>query len=471
MKSPFFLSLLCAGLLISSLSPANAAGRKPYGGSLTVPLRHVGGVLDPHQKAVDRSGRLGAELAHCRLLRAGANERIEGELAESWQFKARGKRGTLEVGLRRGGSFHNEQPILARHVEHSLKRYKGLGGERWLKDLLREVEVERPDPRTLRLTVPTRRGGHATTQRRLLRLLARPELAVVHVNRGRLSGCGPFQPSTRRNVLQAFNGHPLGRPLLDSIHLKSLTDPKEEEILYRDGTLDMSFVGNRELVRGLSANVKAYSTLLLLPAPYLRVAGRSKLRHTLYRLMKRQPLSRRIKRHGAAVIADGIWPRALSAMGRPPRHPAGTLNGEIAIAYPKGNEELRKVAALVRDVVRQSFNLTNVSSPPVAGLTLREAIDAERPNWDFALVLLHWSAHTPDQAIFEAKVKLDLQDSLSAKDFFVGARVRSRASRWHRTLPAIPLLHIERRAHHREDLTVAPSVGEPDFSNSWIGGP
>jgi len=461
---------LLIGLTLSFVSfgqETDAAGRRPYGGQLTIPLRHAGGIWSPHQKAVDVSGRMGAELAHCRLLRVGSRDQLVGELAESWTFKASKKSATLEVNLRRGGTFHNGEPILARHVENSFKRYKGLGGAEWLKELLREISVRKRDPRTLRFTAPTRRGGHQITEKRLTDLLARPELAILHINRNRVSGCGPYRPDGASLLLKAFDGHPLGRPWIDRVRVKRFSNPSEEETLFVYRTLDVSFIASHKYVDASSEAIKAYSTLFLLPAPYLRGNNQVELRRKIFHLMRRYPLAGRVKRHGNASTADGIWPRPLSTLGKPPKPRSGVLSGDLEIAYPKGDEELRKIAALVRDVMKTSFQVESVSSPPISGLSLEKAVQTDRPGWDFALVLLHWSAHTPEQAIFEAKVKLGLKESLSAKDFFEGARVQGRASVWNRRLPAIPLLHIERKIHHWGDVVFAPSVETPHVSDSW----
>ena len=474
MKSVLRPTIVLLTVCVGSPDMVQAAGRKGYGGALKVPLKHTGGIVDPHRRAIDPSGRLGAELAHCRLLRRDASGRLIGELAEdAWSFRSEGNRGTLELRIRRGATFHDGTRISIKHIESSLKRYKSTGGNMWLRELLREIAIKRSGRRTVLLTVPMQRGGHKGTEERLLELLSRPELAITNVVRGQTSGCGPYMPRGRSNVLRAFKGHPLGRPWIDAVHIKVMETDTEESILYRDRKLDMSLVGSRDHVGGTSQGLKAYATLFLIPSPMLRTRGRELLnfRLAVYHALKKGSLLNNVNHQGAVRVAEGLFPRAFSAR-RIPSTRGGEWSDDLVIAYPEEHEKLRRPAALIRDILKRSVAGGSVSSPPVAGLTVEKAVNAVRPAWDFALVMFEWAAHTDAQAIMEARFRLKLGNSPTPANFFQGARLKTYGpSLWNKNVPVIPLLHFERNVHHRKALHIEPSVETPDLSNSWLKQP
>jgi MarR-like DNA-binding transcriptional regulator SgrR of sgrS sRNA len=464
--------LLVVSLSFGLVVDGFAAGRKPYGGELILPMRHFVGVHAP-QHAVDVSGRLGAELAHCRLMRRVSDGTIAGNLAESWTYRQGKKSLVMEVRLRRGGTFHNGVSIAAKHVVRSLRKYQTLGRNAWVKEHVRELAFKELDPRTVRVTAPTRRGRIAATKRIVEELLARPELSVVHTSRRRAitTGCGPFKPEVREGtsiLLKAFKGHPLGRPWLEQIRLRTFSDPLKEVKLFTHQKLDMTFVGSDELANTPAESLKGYTTLFLIPAPYLRIDRHAGLRRRIYQQLMRKHLGKDIESYGISSRANGLWPEALTpSRMRPPTAKPTTLEGPITVAYPRADSELRRVAATVRDVLRESFSGVEVSSPPAEGLTLEYAVTASRPAWDFAVVLLDWSAHTPEQAAAEAKTKLQLAGNLRPKSFYT-ADVTNWAKKQNNRLVAIPLLHIERKLHHSGRTTFVPAIDVPRLSDSWM---
>jgi MarR-like DNA-binding transcriptional regulator SgrR of sgrS sRNA len=464
--------LLVVSLSFGLVLDGFGAGRKPYGGELVLPMRHLVGVHAP-QHAVDVSGRLGAELTHCRLMRRGSDGTIGGDLAESWTYGQGKKSLTMDVRLRRGGTFHNGVSIAAKHVVRSLRKYQTLGRNAWLKEHVRELAFKELDPRTVRVTAPTRRGRITATKRIVEELLARPELSVVHSSRRRAitTGCGPFKPQVREGasmLLNAFEGHPLGRPWIEQIRLRTFPDPLKEVHLFGAKKLDMTFVGSDEFAATPAQSLKGYTTLFLIPAPYLRSDRRAGLRRRIYQQLLRKNLGKDIESYGISSRANGLWPEALTpSRKRPPTAKEASLEGPIVVAYPRADAELRRVAATVRDVLRASFSDIDVSSPPAAGLTLEDAVTASRPAWDFALVPLNWSAHTMEQAAAEAKTRLQLGGNLRPKSFYT-SDITNWAKKQNNRLVAIPLLHIERKLYHSGRTTLVPAIDVPRLSDSWM---
>lgn len=137
----------------------------------------------------------------------------------------------------------------------------------------------------------------------------------------------------------------------------------------------------------------------------------------------------------------------------------------MLIHFPRGSDEWRLVAASVRDTLQRHFG-TTVSALPADGLTPYTASSARRPPWDFALVVLDWSAHTQEQAAYEAMVALDLPD-LPPSSYFAG-HVKAWASKQNARLRAIPLLHVERKLFHKGRSALAPGVEIPRLSDSWV---
>ncbi|MFO0747395.1 MAG: hypothetical protein U1F43_17260 [Myxococcota bacterium] len=83
----------------------------------------------------------------------------------------------------------------------------------------------------------------------VMALLARPEAAVLHGGRPVSgAGCGPFRAasatpdSSGRLLLQAFAGHPEGRPWLDQIRVKVQADAESAlATSFRYGEIDLAW--------------------------------------------------------------------------------------------------------------------------------------------------------------------------------------------------------------------------------------
>jgi hypothetical protein len=448
-------------LAIGLAGEVQAAGRRPYGGSIQVPVAGFQGFADPHH-AETPSDRLGALVAHCRLLAETPAGRFTGELAEGpGSFSGR----TLTLTLREGSVYQDDTPVVAADVVASLDRLRGLGRAGALGTALEGLVFEAPDPRTVRVTGPS-----GTEVRLLRRWLARPEASVLRGGHpGPLRGCGPFLPfdaNGERVVLRPFDRHPLGRPWLDGVVLVRTPSPPAELQAFLYGGIHLALEPNPRY-RGLTGPApSAWSTVFLVPNPRLRSKGATN--RAIRAALHRQILEARLERFVGyqASPARHPWPDALLPAGvRVPetREPA-TLNS-LTIAYPQGEEELERLARALRDALKGNL-LTAPRAIAVEGLGVASAVNATDPAWDLALVMHHWAGQSAAEAAIE------LGDRLALPRPEPGAYWRGDLAPWVERVVGeawtLPVIHVERPVKVKDPFQIAVLRGGlPDLSESW----
>ena len=458
-RVPPALALLLALGLVGASAPSHGAGRRPYAGRAVAPVASFDGLTDPHA-AIGRSARFLATLAHCQLLRPDGRGGTRGELARdvSWQGRA------LAVTLVDGARFQDGRtPVRASDVAASLARFAQLGDRSPWAGLVEALSVREVDP--LRLVITPPRG---TTEATLRALLARPELAVLRGGRpGDGAGCGPFRvtasdAASRR--LEAFEGHPLGRPWLDTIVLKRVAAGEPEQSAFVFGDVDFAF-GDGPRSRRLGRSVDAHSvTYFALPHPRFRGPEAVGLRQAVAAFARAERLGRYVE--GRASAPSSPWPPSLAPspreLSRPrsfPQLPA------LTIAYRADDHELGDLARALRDSLRQLATGT-ARVVPVDGLDAAQARSARSPEWDLALVRHEWGASTAAEAAAELAFTLGL--TAPAPDQVLGGKARGWADRVVADAAAIPVLHVERPLLVRPGLAVEPAgQGLPDLAESW----
>lgn len=445
-------------------APAQSAGRIPYGGTLEVPMRTFTGIHDPHL-ATTPSGRLGARFTHCHLLRRTPQGRVEGELAkDSGTFKGN----TLTLDLRRGPTFHDGKHIGTRAVQKSLRRFASVGASPWLKQLVAALRMKRTSGHTLEIEAPGRRPS----QRVLSELLARPELAVVRRSRGGgITGCGPWrviEQEANSMQLQSFEGTPRGRPWIKHLTLRRYPTAQREADAFRLKSLDFTGVRSPRYRSQASLSTRAYTSIFLVPARWLRGLKETAKRHAIARAVETSAGELRSRVDSLKVLDPpaGIWPQALSPSRiKRARSKRGKLQRDLVLHFPAGDEEMSLLAATLRSTLERELGVS-VRRFEEEGLSAERASSARRPAWDLALVRIDWAAHTKEQAAFEASVRLGLEP-IRIVHFFAGA-TSVWASKQNTRLPVIPVLHLERALFHkgRGHLVLGPE--HPALSDSWI---
>lgn len=208
--------------------------------------------LDPAFAVSTTEGRV-LSLIFDGLVRLDPGGKVVPALAESWQVTDQGR--VYEFKLRPAAKFHSGDPVTAADVVFSFRRLldpatqsprhwlleavEGAGAFR--QGITREVSgLEAVDERTVRITL-------ARPFAPFLELLTTPAAAIVSAqhppsgNERLPVGSGPFQLTGRDPDgslrLAAFTDYYAGRPHLDEVHLRVMTDPQEKLEAFLAGEL------------------------------------------------------------------------------------------------------------------------------------------------------------------------------------------------------------------------------------------
>jgi ABC-type transport system substrate-binding protein len=202
------------------------------------------------------------------LLRFDQNLNLAPALAQDWQISSDGRVYTFR--LRKGVRFHNGREVTGKDFVYSIARHldpksKSEDAEHFAK-ILGATEYRQgktstipgltsPDPYSLRIILEQ-------TYSPFLRVLAQQSASVVpqeelekqSVAFGRRPvGTGPYRfkgwDSTGEIFLSANPDYFEGRPYLDGISIKTLSEPNAQETFedFRNGKLDISLVPNEHL--------------------------------------------------------------------------------------------------------------------------------------------------------------------------------------------------------------------------------
>ncbi|MCB9733665.1 MAG: hypothetical protein H6745_13780 [Deltaproteobacteria bacterium] len=444
--------------LLPGARPAEAAGRKPYHGVVTVPVGDLLGATDPHA-ARGPDDRVVASLVHARLVVPDGAGGVRPELAaELPTVTGRG----LVFTLVDGATFHDGSPVRAADVVLSLRRAGQAADKAGVGALFAALGVDESDGRVV--VTPPR--GASTAE--VLALLARPEAAILEGGRpGTDRGAGPFRPAgdgARAYRLDAFAGAARGRPFLDAVQLKRVADTEAERTAFAFGELDLS---DEDSTRGRRVGRPVASgrvTWLAIPNPRFSGDGASDLRRAVAVLAARARLGRFVE--ARPLDGDGLWPRgvgpsddAITPPTAPPALPA------LTIAYRADDRELGDLARALRDTLRPMVSGT-ARVVAVPGLDAAAARGAPRPDWDFALVRHVWAATTPAQAALELALTVGIAPPDAAS--VLAGDVRRWADLAVKRARAIPILHCDAPLLVRPGVNVAPEApGVPDLADGW----
>lgn len=456
--------------LAGAAGAAHAGGRRPYGGTVEVPVRDFGAAIDPHL-ARGRDGRLVASLAHCHVFRLEEGRVVP----EAAQGNGSFANGVLTVTLQDGARFHDGSPVMASDVVASWSRLGDLreadGGA--IGGLAAAVRASEAGPRAVAFT-----GPRGVLLEELRALLARPEAAILKGGRPVLGGgCGAFRPRVPfegdRRMLDAFVGHAEGRPWLGGVRLRRVPSAAAEEAAFRYGEVDIGFVAPTLVPAGATQRPLGWSTYFAVLRPRLRGIEVVGTRRAIAGLARDARLGRYVE--GRAESAEGPWPAPL-VPGAPGtrRYPAtsgaraGAVDGFVIGYAPTGVSEgdAQELARALRDTVRPLAGEAVRVVAVAGGLDAMTAARAAAPEWDAAIVRWDWGALTEAQAAWELAQALDLR-GLAAADVLTG-RVAGFAEAVASEVRALALVHVPNALWVGASVHGVQRAGVlPDLANAW----
>lgn len=433
--------------------PASAAGRRPYGAAIEIPVRDFAGLGDPYL-AETRSARMVASLVHGHLLRMSDGDVVP-ELATStgvWSGD------TLTLTLADTARFHDGRAVEVSDVVASWKRLQGLGEQSPVGRLAQALQVSDAGHRSVAFSA---RGAAVEEVRALL---ARPEVAILA--RGAGVGCGAFKPMPGegdRRTLVAWEGHAQGRPWLQEVRLRRVS-AEREEAAFRFGEVELGFEPPRVAAANTSTVRGGWTSWLVVFHPRWRGANAQGFRGWVHASALDARLGRYVD--GRSLPADVPWPESLSpAAPVPIGARAGMGRDELVVAYLDGDVESAELAKVVRDVIRPATRI-DARVSPVRGLDFGNARGAIDPPWDLALVRIEWAALTRAQAAYELARALGLSGP-SAADV-LGRRIGDWAKGIVQRTDALAVVHVERPALlHAKIRGVVPAGPLPDLVQAW----
>src|SRR5581483_1614505 len=190
-------------VLLTVASAANAATRPQYGGTLRVAMRASPSSLDPAEISEAIGGRNVTALIFDRLVTTGADGRVQGALAESWEISPADQR--VQIRLRPNVKFHDGSPLTAEAAAASLRK----GNPGWTVTPAGDLVIIEP----------------GVSADELLQVLALPRNAIAKRDSGNnISGTGPFRVADwqagKKLTLTANEDYWAGRPFLDQIEIE-----------------------------------------------------------------------------------------------------------------------------------------------------------------------------------------------------------------------------------------------------------
>jgi hypothetical protein len=446
------LAVVVLSLCAASATDTFAGGRRPYGGSVDIPVRDFLGLVDPHV-VESRSSRLVADLVHARLFRFSDN-RLSGELS-SGLGQVSGD--TLTVTLVEGARFHDGSPVEASDVAASLRRLGALGEVSPIGRLVAALQVTAQGPRTVVIAMPRQ---SSVEEVRLL--LARPEAAILESGQpGR--GAGAFKPQPgdgERRVLVAWDGYALGRPWLQEVRLSRVTAEREESA-FRFGDIELSYEAPQGPTSATTIRGGFTSWLVVFHPRYRSTpAFRGWVRQAI--------LDARLTRYvdGRGMPADLPWPDLLAPIGAPTRSAvSATGRPELVVAFAKGEPDSEELSRALRDAI-SPMALGNARVVAVPGMTASAARAASDPAWDMALVRWDWAALSKAQAVHELARVLGIDPPRPAD--VLGRRINEWSADLVRRHEAIAAAHAERPVHLVSRIVgVAPSGPLPNLGSGF----
>jgi hypothetical protein len=433
-------------LLLALSTSAHAAGRRPIGGAIDIPVRDFSGLIDPHLVET-RSGRLVASLYHLHLFRL-RGEQLLPELASSAGTFASDQL-TFTIAPAR---FHDGSAVTAQDVVASLKRLAALADASPVGRLIAALSFAARDT-TVIITAP--RGTHPDELRLLL---ARPEVAILKGGSPSSAG-GPFRilkGDDEVRALVAWEGHPEGRPFLQEIRLLHLSSERER-IAFAEGRVGLSFEPVEAFTPPITLRGGPTSWFVLFH-PRLRT---DPIRGLSHKLIIDARITRYVEGRASAALtpfpeAIDPTPSGLALSATPVLHPS------LLIAYPEGERGADELARAVRDALRPISPDARVS--PQRSLT-PEVHRLADPIWDLALVRWEWASLSRFQAAHELARALGLDAPSPA--LVLGRRLDDWARNLSQRHQIVAAVHSEASLSVRARLDrIGRSGPLPEFSDA-----
>ena len=256
----FFKGIAAATALVSVLASGTAQAQEPTrGGTLITVLGSNPRSLNPAVQSGIVTGFPGAQL-FASPLRYDDDWTPQPYLAESWEVSEDGLKVTLN--LVKNATFHDGVPITSKDVAFSLKVIKEFHP---FKSMFAPVEsVDTPDDYTAILNLSKPHPG-------ILLAMSGQLMSIIpeHIygdgqdpkshprNNADVVGSGPFKLVEFKNgeyiILERYDDFFMeGRPYLDKIVMRIITDPAARAIAYENGELDFgAFESNPRIINRL----------------------------------------------------------------------------------------------------------------------------------------------------------------------------------------------------------------------------
>ncbi len=222
-------------------SPWSAEPTPRPGGTLTYGMVTEVSSLDPHVY-VGSSWKVLNHALYSSLLTFDTQGRLTPALAESWETR---DAKTFVFKLRKGITFHKGQPFTARDVKFSLERIMDPATGATLRANLEGVRVTVIDDYTVEIEKDRPDAA-------LVNVLAMPEAAIVSEAwmktnpnvKVEANGTGPFvlaeyEPRVRAAVKKNPNYFENGRPYLDAVVFRMISNDNARVNALRSGGVDM----------------------------------------------------------------------------------------------------------------------------------------------------------------------------------------------------------------------------------------
>jgi len=433
--------VLCALVLAGATSPAGAESvlRRGNGGEPTT--------LDPHRT----DGRIESNILRDLfegLVTAGADGRVIGGVAESWDVSDDGLRYTFK--LRGDAGWSNGDAITSADIVYSFRRAvaaeigrdAGIGiaiidkAEEIIggKAPIDQLGVAATDPTTVVITL-------RNPAPYFLALLSADNKALpVHratvekygndwAVAGRLIGNGAYRlvewvPGKQISLLRNTNFHHVGQVGIDRVIYYPISNPIEEQKLFQAGELDTTVEVAQQQVKWVSLTQPAefwnrpqlgtyYYALNLMAEPF---RGNLKLRQALTMAVNREALVNKVTRAGEAPAYGFVPPtvpgyrqQTMAFAGQPQEQnvvrarrlfaeagygPSNPLRIEVLFNASENNQAVADgVLSMWREAFGNGIVVTAVS-------TERGEYFKRRANRDFQVVRAAWFGDYGDPTVF-----------------------------------------------------------------------
>jgi ABC-type transport system substrate-binding protein len=293
---------------------------------------------------------------------------IEGEIAESWEYSEDGTQLTLK--LRDGVLFHDGSPVTVEDVLFSLATSQA--GANW-GFALADMTFEAPDDSTVVITTPFPNFDVPG----LLSVLYVP---IYPADFGGVSreeffanpiGAGPFKFGSwtpgDEVVLSAFDDYWRGRPKIDELVYKTISDPNAGLLAYENGEIQVWRDPPIDLIDTLPGSVEEFPMLENVfvffnsqAEPLADVKVRQAIMHAIDREALREGVTSGYSREATGFQApDTLWPE----LGPGPTNPisydpdkarallaeAGVADGlKLSMMIPIGFTEVEASAQIIQ---------------------------------------------------------------------------------------------------------------------------